>query len=205
MESFKIGLCMARIGWLAKPCENYVTNVSRFRRLRTAESARRYDLGPLALRTIVGCSFSILSEATPTKIRSRWNQMADLANELQRIYDCEINLRIDWVWDGGIEIRLGDRINGFIAEESVRATAEILPWLQEAIARFYPGSEYATSLAPDVGERAAGRLFLPPSISPRLMCPHCGAPNAAPEMDEVFAFVCRHCGESVEVPRPKVH
>jgi hypothetical protein len=30
---------------------------------------------------------------------------ADLATELQRIYDSEINLRIDWLWDGGIRGR----------------------------------------------------------------------------------------------------
>ena len=56
----------------------------------------------------------------------------DLAIELQKIYASEINVRISWVWDGGIEVRLGDEINGFLAEESLRSTAEIVPWLQEA-------------------------------------------------------------------------
>jgi hypothetical protein len=31
--------------------------------------------------------------------------------EVQKIYDSEINLRISWFWDGGIEIRLGDDMN----------------------------------------------------------------------------------------------
>jgi hypothetical protein len=31
----------------------------------------------------------------------------DLAVELQKIYDSEINIRIGWFWDCGIEIRLG--------------------------------------------------------------------------------------------------
>ena len=30
---------------------------------------------------------------------------ADLAIELQKIYDSEINMEISWFWDGGIDIR----------------------------------------------------------------------------------------------------
>jgi hypothetical protein len=63
----------------------------------------------------------------------------DLASELQRIYDSEINA-VTWFWDGGFTVRLGDKMNGFLAEEVVNSVADILPWLQEAIAHFYPGS-----------------------------------------------------------------
>jgi hypothetical protein len=62
----------------------------------------------------------------------------DLAAGLQRIYDSEINAEIGRFWDGGFTVRLGDKMNGFLAEEDVNSVAEILPWLQEAIARFYP-------------------------------------------------------------------
>jgi hypothetical protein len=31
-----------------------------------------------------------------------------LEHELQRIYESEINVRISWLWDGGIDVRLGD-------------------------------------------------------------------------------------------------
>jgi hypothetical protein len=83
--------------------------------------------------------------------------------------------------------------------------AEIVPWLQEAIAHFYPGSSYARSLSPVLRERATRRLFQPPKIGVQLVCPHCGAPHATPPgMDELFAFVCHHCGNSVEVPRAPV-
>jgi len=44
---------------------------------------------------------------------------ADLAAELQKIYDSEINVSISWLWDGGITVRLGDQMNGFEAEENV--------------------------------------------------------------------------------------
>ena len=62
----------------------------------------------------------------------------DLAAELQKIYASEINVEISWLWDGGIEVTLGDRLNGFLAETNVTLVANILPWLQEAIAHFYP-------------------------------------------------------------------
>ena len=55
--------------------------------------------------------------------------VVDLAAELQKIYDSEINIRIGWLWDDGIEVRLGDEVNGFLAEESVGSIADIVPWL----------------------------------------------------------------------------
>jgi hypothetical protein len=129
----------------------------------------------------------------------------DLAAELQKIYDSEINVRIGWLWDGGIEVRLGDELNGFLAEEFVASVPEIVPWLQEAIAHFYPTSTYAASLSCEIKERAATRLFQPPKSGMSVVCPHCGAPHAAPPgMDELFQFVCRHCGNAVEVKPPKV-
>jgi hypothetical protein len=114
----------------------------------------------------------------------------DLSNELQKIYDSEINIRISWFWDGGIDLRLGDEMNGFEAEETVSTTAEIVPWLQEAIAHFYPDSVYAASLSPELRERAARRLFQPPRTGASAICPHCGANHASPGLDELLAFVC---------------
>jgi hypothetical protein len=130
-------------------------------------------------------------------------QTTDLTVELQRVYDSEINLEISWFWDGGIEIRLGDKMNGFLAEENVSSVADIIPWLREAIAHFYPDSTYAASLDPELKQRASQRLFHPPRIGATVICPHCGAAHASP-MDEVFAFVCPRCGNSVQVEPPKV-
>jgi len=112
--------------------------------------------------------------------------MADLAEELQKIYDSEINLRISWLWDGGIDLRLGDEMNGYLAEENVASMAEIVPWLQEAIAHFYPNSSYAGTLHSEIRDQAVTRLFRKPSAGAVAKCPHCGATNAAPEMDELF-------------------
>jgi DNA-directed RNA polymerase subunit RPC12/RpoP len=129
----------------------------------------------------------------------------DLAIELQKIYDSEINISIGWFWDRGITIRIGDEMNGFLAEDTVPSISEVCPWLQEAIAHFYPTSTYAANLSPEIRQRAAGRLFLPPKVGAQVRCTHCGAPHATPPgMDELFIFVCAHCGNSVEVPQQKV-
>jgi hypothetical protein len=64
--------------------------------------------------------------------------MMDLAVELQKIYDSEINVEIGWLWDGGIEVRLGDKMSGYLTEENLTFTAEILPWFQDVIAHFFP-------------------------------------------------------------------
>lgn len=81
------------------------------------------------------------------------NTPPDLTVELQKIYNSEINIRIGWFWDGGIEIRLGDDLNGYLAEESVRTVAEIVPGLQEAIAYSYPSSSYARTQPGSHGAR----------------------------------------------------
>jgi hypothetical protein len=128
----------------------------------------------------------------------------DLAAELQRIYDSEINVRLSWLWDGGFEVGLGDKMNGYVAEETVRTAAEILPWLQDAIVHFFPESPYAASLSPEIRERAKNRLFRTPQEGARAICPHCGASNAASSMDVSFAFVCAQCGASVMLDQPKV-
>ena len=96
-------------------------------------------------------------------------------------------------------------MNRFLAEETVRTMSEILLWLQEAIAHFYPASTYAASIDPAIRQRAATRLFLPPKAGAQVICPHCGASHAAPTgIDELLHFVCAHCGNSVQVAPPKI-
>jgi hypothetical protein len=87
----------------------------------------------------------------------------------------------------------------------VPCVADIVLWLQEAIAHFFPASSYASSLSAEIRERAATRLFRPPSTGASVICPRCGAPHAAPPgMEEIFIFFCAHCGNSIEVVPPKV-
>ena len=128
----------------------------------------------------------------------------DLADELQKIYKSEINIRISWLWNCGIGLWLGDEVNGYVAAETVSTASEIAPWLQEAIAHSYPASTCAASLSPEVRERAAARKFLAPQRHCAGKLPHGGAPNVVTGMEELIAFLCSQCGNSVKVESPKV-
>jgi hypothetical protein len=68
--------------------------------------------------------------------------MGTLEEELQKIYDSEINISISSMWDAGFDLKLGGELGGFVEEGQVRSVADILPWLQEAIAKHYPESQY---------------------------------------------------------------
>jgi hypothetical protein len=68
----------------------------------------------------------------------RENACMPLEEELQKIYDSEIHVSIAWVWDGGIDINL----DLDLAHGNVQTTTEILPWLQDAIAKHLPKSKY---------------------------------------------------------------
>jgi hypothetical protein len=64
--------------------------------------------------------------------------MATLETELQKMYDSEIHVDVGWLWDGGIDVSIGsDDVIG-----NVKTVAEVLPWLQAAIAKHYPDSRY---------------------------------------------------------------
>ena len=124
----------------------------------------------------------------------------DLATEFQKIYDSEINVRVSWLWAGGIEVWIGDDMNGYLAQDTVSSADEIAPWFQEAIAHFHPESTYAQALPEDVRERARRRLFMAPQAGAQVRCPHCGA---LPGMTELIGFTCQHCGTAVNVDPPK--
>ena len=83
-----------------------------------------------------------------------------LETELQRIYDSEINVRIDWLWDGGIDVRLGDELNGYLAQENASSIDGIVPWLQEMIAHFYPDS-YLREILGSADQGAGGTPAIP--------------------------------------------
>jgi len=62
---------------------------------------------------------------------------------LQRLYDSEINASISSFWDGGFTVKLGDEMNGFVAEAQCQTMEEAERWLfNEALLRF-PTSDFA--------------------------------------------------------------
>lgn len=66
-----------------------------------------------------------------------------LEGVLQRLYDTELSCSISWLWDGGIEVKLGDELNGFNDKICLNSTSEIAAWLDDAARRHFPDSEYA--------------------------------------------------------------
>jgi hypothetical protein len=126
-----------------------------------------------------------------------------LAEELQKIYNSEIKIEIRWL-ENGIELRIGDAIHGFVAQENVKSVADILPWFQEAIALFYPDSEYAQSLASGAKSRAT-RTTAQSTVAITLICPHCGTPHCWPGMETLSAFSCFHCGKPVDIGEAKIN
>ena len=123
--------------------------------------------------------------------------MATLENELQKIYDSEINVEISWFWDSGVTIKLGDPLNGYRAQTEVGTMAGILPWLQRAIAKHYPDSTYIKSLGSDAPSPLDAEPASVAGCAHR--CPVCGEINSFPGWSEMFAFVCEFCSEPVEV------
>ena len=67
----------------------------------------------------------------------------NLEEILQALYDSEINDSISWLWDGGIDVALGDELNGYIADGQVSTFAEATAWLRDQACKHYPDSGFA--------------------------------------------------------------
>ena len=68
---------------------------------------------------------------------------------LTSLYASEINVLISWFWDGRIEVKLGDELNGYKAEGKVLTVADVAEWLREQACRCYPASGFAKRFARD--------------------------------------------------------
>jgi len=66
----------------------------------------------------------------------------DYIEELQKIYDSEINFTIETFWDGGITIKIGDEQNGFEYENTYSTFEEAIKNLISKVMKLYPDSEY---------------------------------------------------------------
>jgi hypothetical protein len=61
----------------------------------------------------------------------------------QRLYDSEIDFEVASFYDAGIDVRLGDAINGFVAEGKVETWAEAEAWLRDQALAHFPDSKFA--------------------------------------------------------------
>jgi hypothetical protein len=73
--------------------------------------------------------------------------MSDLEKILISLYASAISVSITWIWDGDIDVKLGDPLNGYRAEGKVGTVTEVAEWLQDQAVRHYPTSEFARQFA----------------------------------------------------------
>ena len=59
------------------------------------------------------------------------------------LHDSEINGEIAWLYDRVWAAKLGNPINGYVAEATAGSLAEVATWLQYEAVRRYPDSEFA--------------------------------------------------------------
>jgi hypothetical protein len=72
---------------------------------------------------------------------------AGLEQILADLYDSEINASISWLWDAGIDVSLGDDLNGFVTSDQVTTLAEAAEWLRANAVQHYPDSAFAEKYA----------------------------------------------------------
>jgi hypothetical protein len=51
--------------------------------------------------------------------------------------------RVSWLWDGEIDVALGDELSGYYAEAQVSTFAEATAWLRDQACKHYPDSGFA--------------------------------------------------------------
>lgn len=62
---------------------------------------------------------------------------------VQDLYHSEINFSVSTFWDQGYEVKLGDHMNGFVAETNVDRWGQVEPWLMQAAVKHFPESLFA--------------------------------------------------------------
>ncbi len=72
---------------------------------------------------------------------------AGLEQIIADLYDSEINASISWLGDGGIDVSIGDDLNGFVTGDQDSTLAEAAEWLRATAVEHYPDSEFAEKYA----------------------------------------------------------
>ena len=71
----------------------------------------------------------------------------NLEKELKRLYDSEINVRIQCFWDGDWTVWLGDEMNGYFKPTWDSCELhEIVPAIRELARKHFPNSKYVKNL-----------------------------------------------------------
>jgi hypothetical protein len=70
-----------------------------------------------------------------------------LSTVIPDLYNSEINVKIEWFWDGSFHVALGDDMNGWDAESHFDQWVDALEWLQTKAIEIYPESSFAKARA----------------------------------------------------------
>lgn len=62
---------------------------------------------------------------------------------LQDLYHSEINFTVSTFWDGGFTVKLGDDMNGLVAEANFARWGMVEEWLIRAAIEHFPSSLFA--------------------------------------------------------------
>ena len=62
---------------------------------------------------------------------------------MKRLYESEINCSISRFWDNGWDVKLGDEMNGFVAEGNFRTLDEAADFLDREARRHFSESVYS--------------------------------------------------------------
>jgi len=90
--------------------------------------------------------------AAPAQLRCRvalrdqtvqHNRTMELGTVIAALYESEINCSITSLWDNGFTVKLGDEMNGFVAEKDCRTSSEAAIFLHNAEHQHYPDAAYA--------------------------------------------------------------
>jgi hypothetical protein len=67
----------------------------------------------------------------------------DLGAIIAALHDSGINGEVSWFFDGVWRVKLGDEVNGFLAESVVSSPREAAEWLKANAVGYYPASGFA--------------------------------------------------------------
>jgi hypothetical protein len=68
----------------------------------------------------------------------------ELGAIIDALYESELNCEVSTFWDGGFTLKLGDEMNGFVAEGHCKTSLEAAQFLDKAAREHFPESAYAT-------------------------------------------------------------
>jgi hypothetical protein len=81
----------------------------------------------------------------------------DIETVMKRLYESEINCSIGSFWDNGWDVKLGDEMNGFVAEGNFHTLDEAADFLDREARKHFAESVYSLGRL-EHGRREAIRL-----------------------------------------------